>query len=56
MIETIPAQSSIYDLQSEKDYLNHYNKFSYIQPFEKLFSKFVYNTLVLGILNSNLYL
>ena len=36
MSETI-VHSSNYDMQDEKDYLNHYNKFLQNRDFEKLF-------------------
>ena len=37
----IDCLNTIYDMQNEKDCLNHHNEFLYILDFEKLFSKIV---------------
>ena len=51
----IDYQKSIYDMQNEKDYLNHYKKFLHILDFEELFWKIVVAALVFGISNNNVF-
>ena len=56
MFRVSDCLNTIFYMQNEKDYLNHYNEFLHILDFEKFFEKIVYALLVKETLNLNIYL
>ena len=48
--------NTIYDMQTEKDYFDHYNVFEHNQDFQIVFKKSYCAFLVFGVLDKNVFL